>query len=335
MKTQRYAEPALLKRHENNPILSPKDIPYGCDKIYNPAACRLGDEICLVVRTDRKGRVPGQCLGLARSRDGVHFTVEKEPILVPASDEFDCLSDPRVTFIDGWYYLTYCSDPAGPGLREEGIYLGIARSKDLHRWERIYKSEPDNRNAVIFPRKIGGLYARLDRPFRRGYRREHGYDIWISWSPDMEFWGRHKLVLSHYEVDWGHHKIGPSAPPLWTSEGWLTIFHGAEVDPGDEGWLPWIGGSGPCKGKVYRAGAMLLDLEDPSKIIARRQEPLLSPSASYEMDPYYRPNVVFPCGIIENENGMLNIYYGASDTHIALATASKNDLLDWVKGKGL
>jgi beta-1,4-mannooligosaccharide/beta-1,4-mannosyl-N-acetylglucosamine phosphorylase len=218
-------------------------------------------------------------------------------------------------------------------LREEGVYLCIARSKDLHHWERIYKSEPDNRNAVIFPRKIGGLYARLDRPFRRGYRAEHGYDIWISYSPDMEFWGRHKLVLSHYDVDWGHHKIGPSAPPVWTAEGWLTLFHGAEVDPGGEGWLPWINEEGPYPGKVYRTGVMLLDLNDPSKIIARREEPLMSAVAPYEMDPCYRPNTVFPCGMIEEESGGLKIYYGASDRHVALATVHKDDLLGWVLRK--
>jgi len=327
-----HSEPGLLRRCEGNPILSPRDIPYGCDKVYNPAACRLGDEIVLIVRTDRADE-PRQCLGLARSKDGRHFTVEKEPILVPAPDEFGNLNDPRVTFIDGWYYLAYCSDPSGPGLREEGIHICIAKSRDLRHWERIYKSQPDNRNAVLFPRKIGGLYARLDRPFRRGYRTEHGHDLWISYSPDMEFWGRHKLVLSHYDVAWGSHKIGPSAPPLWTPEGWLTLFHGAECDPGGEGWLPWVAPHGSYPGKVYRAGAMLLDLDDPSKIIARREEPLLCPVAPYEMDSYYRPNVVFPCGLVEEPDGELKIYYGASDTHVVLATVAKRDLLDWVLGR--
>lgn len=219
----------------------------------------------------------------------------------------------------------------GDGLREEGIHLCIARSKDLIQWERIYKSEPDNRNAVIFPRRIGGLYARLDRPFRRGYRTTHGYDVWLSYSPDMEFWGRHRLVLSHYDVEWGHHKIGPAAPPVWTPEGWLTLFHGAELDAGGEGWLPWIGSKGPYTGKIYCAGAMLLDLDDPSRIIARRREPLLVPSAPYEMDSVYRPNVVFPCGMVQEPDGELKIYYGASDVHIAVATVATKDLLQWLR----
>lgn len=320
----------LVRRFGKNPILSPGDIPYGCERVYNPAACRFEGKIALVFRTDRPGSTPSQCLGLALSEDGCHFTVEPEPILTPSPEEFGNLNDPRVTFIDGWYYLAYCSDPSGPGLREEGIHLCIARSKDLRQWERIYRSQPDNRNAVIFPRKIGGLFARLDRPFRRGYRAEHGHDVWISYSPDMQFWGRHQLVLSHYDVAWGHHKIGPAAPPIWTPQGWLTLFHGAEADPGGEGWLPWRNEHGPYPGKVYRAGAMLLDLADPGKILARRSEPLLSPEAPYEMDSSYRPNVVFPCGVIEEEDGELKIYYGASDTHIALAQIHRDELIEWV-----
>lgn len=147
----KYTTPGFLQRYGKNPIITPADIPYGCDKVYNPAACRLGDEIMLILRTDRKDATPSQCLGLARSKDGYNFTIEPEPILTPSPDEFGNLNDPRITFVEGWYYLTYCSDPAGPGLREEGIHLCIARSQDLKNWERIYKSQPDNRNAVIFP----------------------------------------------------------------------------------------------------------------------------------------------------------------------------------------
>lgn len=325
-----YHDPPFVRRYAHNPILSPGDIPYGCDLVYNPAACRSGDEYCLILRTDRGDREPGQCLGLARSRDGYHFEVEPEPIFTPAPEEFGHVNDPRVTFLDGYYYLTYCSDPMGSDLREEGIYLCIARSKDLRRWERIYRSEPDNRNAVIFPERINGLYVRLDRPFRRGYRAQHGYDIWISYSPDMIFWGKHQLVLSHYDVAWGRHKIGPAAPPIRTPKGWLVLFHGAELAPAEESWRPWVHGGKPGPAKVYRAGAMLLALEDPGRVIARRSEPLLNPSAPYEMDPRYRPNVVFPCGLIAEPDGELKLYYGAADTHVAVATIDQNELLDWV-----
>lgn len=219
-----YQEPDCILRYPRNPIITPRDIPYPCDRVYNPAACKAGDEYLLMLRVDdKKGR--RQCLGLAKSDDGINFKVEPEPVFTPSPEEFNNVNDPRLTFIDGWYYLTYCSDPTGERLREEGIYLCLARTKDFKHWERIYRSEPNNRNAVIFPEKINGLYARLDRPFRRAYRKEHGYDIWISYSPDMEFWGRHRLVLSHYDVEWGGHKIGPGAPPIKTEQGWLVIFH--------------------------------------------------------------------------------------------------------------
>ena len=327
----RYQDASCIHRSTKNPILSPGDIPYGCDKVYNPAACKMRDDYHLILRTDRS-EDPRQCLGLAKSADGISFDVEPEPILTPALDEFGHLNDPRVTHIDGYYYLAYCSDPGGDGLREEGIYLCIARSRDLRSWERIYRSEPDNRNAVIFPEHINGLYARLDRPFRRGYRTEYGYDIWVSYSPDMVFWGKHQLVLSHLDVEWGHHKIGPAAPPIRTDEGWLVFFHGAEIDPGNEDWLPWVRDGKPYRGKVYRTGLMLLDFDDPSRIIARCVNPVLTPRESYEMDPYYRPNVVFPCGIIPEVDGSIKIYYGASDRHVALATARTEDLLELVRG---
>jgi beta-1,4-mannooligosaccharide/beta-1,4-mannosyl-N-acetylglucosamine phosphorylase len=305
----RYGEPGLLQRHPGNPILTPKTIPHGYTRVYNPAACRYGDDYLLLFSTDREDP---QRLGLARSRDGIHFAVDKDPIFSLDPDECGCINDPRITFIDDWYYLAYCSDPSLP-VRAEGIHLCIARTRDFRTFERIFRSEPDNRNGVILPEKINGLYARLDRPFRRGYRTEHGYDVWISFSPDME-------------LAWGSHKIGPAAPPVKTSRGWLTFFHGAEIAPKNEGWLPWIGDTGPGRGKVYRAGLMLLDLEDPSRIIGRMKRPVLEPGAPYEMDPSYRPNVIFPCGIIEEPGGELKIYYGASDTHIALAIADKEQL---------
>jgi len=270
-----------------------------------------------------------ECLCLARSKDGYNFTVETEPILFPDKDDFGRLNDPRITYIDGWYYLTYCSDPGDEAGKYEGIYLCISRTKDFYNWEKVYKSEPDNRDAVIFPEKINGLYVRLDRPFRRGYKKENGYDIWISYSPDMEFWGRHSLLLSYLDVPWGSNKIGPATPPIKTDKGWLTLFHAAEIVQPDGYFPPWMWEGKPLGfTKVYRPGVMLLDLEDPSKIIGLYKYPLMEISADYELDTYFRPNVIFPCGIIEEPDGELKIYYGASDTHVAVATAKVNDLVD-------
>ena len=325
-----YKEPGVIQRYANNPIIAPKDIPYPCDRVYNAAACKAGSEYILILRIDNVS-VPSfykQCLGMARSKDGIHFTVEPEPVLVPSEDEYGNINDPRITFIDGWYYLAYCSDPGAEAGAYEGIYLCIAKTQDFKHWERIYKSQPDNRNAVIFPEKINGLYARLDRPFRRGYRKENGYDIWISYSPDMIFWGKHHLVLSHLDVPWGSHKIGPAAPPIKTDKGWLTLFHGAEIVEPDNYFLEW--GKAAYSGgitKVYRPGIMLLDLHDPSKILGIRQEPLMEITADYEKDTSYRPNAIFPTGIIDEGDGTVKIYYGASDTTIAMGTAKIDELV--------
>jgi beta-1,4-mannooligosaccharide/beta-1,4-mannosyl-N-acetylglucosamine phosphorylase len=319
------SEVSCIKRYKNNPIITPADIPYPCKYVYNPAACRQGDDYILLLRVDQPGGT--QCLGIARSKDGINFKVDPDPVMRPNEEEKGQLNDPRITFIDDWYYLTYCSDPQGEKLRNEGIYLCIARSKDLKNWERIYKSQPDNRNAVIFPEKINGNYVRLDRPFRRGYRQEAGYDIWLSESPDMRFWGNHKLLLSHYDVIWGSHKIGPAAPPVKTPEGWLVFFHGAFIPEERNEWKTWS-----CSNcKVYCAGVMLLDLEKPWIIKSIRKLPVLTPRTDYEMNPVYRPNVVFPCGVITEENGDMKIYYGASDHSIAVAFSNVYDLLRILK----
>ena len=315
-------EAECIERFAGNPIITPQDVPFPCERVYNPAACMQGDDYVLILRVDQPDGK--QCLGLARSKDGIKFKIDREPVMVPDENEFGHLNDPRITFIDGWYYLTYCSDPDGERLREEGIYLCIARTRDFKSWERIYRSQPDNRNAVIFPEKINGRFVRLDRPFRRGYRAEMGYDIWLSESPDMQFWGKHKLLLSHYDVEWGSHKIGPAAPPVKTPAGWLVFFHGAFIPEGENtGWKKWC--CGRCK--VYSAGLMLLDLNEPWKIKAIRKDPVLVPHTDYEMNPVYRPDVVFPCGIIPEADGTIKIYYGASDYSIALATAKIDDLL--------
>ena len=169
----------------------------------------------------------------------------------------------------------------------------MAATKDFRSFERFYYSEPDNRNAVLFPERINGLYARLDRPFTRWYLLDRAYDIWLSYSPDLRFWGEHRMVLSHEQVAWGNNKIGPGPQPIRTEQGWLVIYHGAEYPDG----------TGTDWQKTYRAGVMLLDLEDPSRVIAQPTAPLMSPEADYETDPTRRPNVIFATGAIVEDDG--------------------------------
>jgi beta-1,4-mannooligosaccharide/beta-1,4-mannosyl-N-acetylglucosamine phosphorylase len=302
---------SAIHRYANNPILTAADIPYECERCYNPAATKMGDKYILLVRVWQKGRI--ESVALATSDDGYRFTVEPEPVLTPDADDKGRFNDPRITEIEGKYYICYCSDP------EEGIKIGLAETTDFRSYRRFYLSEPDNRNAVLFPERINGLYARLDRPFSRQYFLDRGYDIWVSYSPDLEFWGRHARVADHNDIAWASNKIGPGPQPIKTDKGWLVIYHGAEItDPASTAWA-----------KVYRAGCMLLDLNDPSKVLAMPPAPLFEPETAYETDPFYRPNVVFPSGAIVEPDGEIKIYYGAADNSIAVATTTIDELLDF------
>ncbi len=317
-------EPKIIHRYEKNPVVTVDMVPYGCLRVYNAAACKFGDEYLLAIRVDRPDGE--QWIGLARSKDGLTFTVDPKPFITPGPKDGGHTADPRCTpHEDGWYYLTYQSDPAGEGVREEGIFQIISRTKDFKTFEEISRSEPDNRNAVIFPEKINDLYCRLDRPCRRGYRSKHGWDMWLSASPDMTFWGQHHLVLSVYDLPWGKDRLGAGAPPIKTEHGWLELFHGAEMPEEPNDWLPWEG-TDDWK-MVYCGGVMLLDLEKPWQIKAMYRHPLMIPQAPYELDTSYRPNVIYPSGVIPEPDGTLKIYYGASDTSVALAIAKIEDLV--------
>jgi beta-1,4-mannooligosaccharide/beta-1,4-mannosyl-N-acetylglucosamine phosphorylase len=302
----------VVKRYAKNPILTPKDVPYPCKQVYNSSAVKTDDGYVMVLRIDQRRPEPYLFLGLARSKDGLKWTVDPNPLMLPEGPEENAVYDPRVTRVGDDYVICYATDTA------VGIRMGIATTRDFKKVERKFLSEPDNRNAVVFPEKINGLYCRLDRPFARIYEKERPYDVWISYSPDLVFWGKHDIVLRWQDVSWGSHKIGPAAPPIRTKQGWLTLFHGAELrEPGPEGW-----------GKTYRAGVMLLDLKDPSKIVGRCAEPILEPEpdVAYENEGY-RPKVIFPCGLIDMGDGTCRIYYGASDQVMALATAKIADLI--------
>lgn len=301
----------MIRRYANNPILTAKDIPYDCLRCYNPAAVKFGDKYLLLVRVWAEGRK--ESVALALSDDGYHFTVSDKPILEPSEGDNGRLNDPRVTKIGDTYYICYCSDP------ESGIVIGLKSTKDFKTFTNHGYSLPDNRNAVLFPEKINGMYAMLCRPFSRQYYLDKGYDIWITYSPDLEFWGRNSRVLSYTDVSWANNKIGPGPQPIKTDKGWLVIYHGAELtDPDAQGWA-----------KIYRAGVMLLDLHDPSKVLANAPAPLFEPETSYEKDPFYRPDIVFPSGVIPEEDGSIKIYYGASDNCVALAETTVEELLDY------
>jgi len=203
-----------------------------------------------------------------------------------------------------------------------GIRGGIMKiNPNIKDYEIISLSVPDNRNMVLFPEKINGYYARLERPMPIYSRRNKEiFDMWISFSKDLKFWGESALLLGVEEVPYANCKIGPAAPPIKTKYGYLVLFHSVIKD--DE--LEKNGYEDTWK-KVYTMGAMFLDLNDPRRIISISKNPILIPKAKYEVENGFRNNVVFPCAAILKDN-IVNIYYGAADTSTCLAFINIDDL---------
>ena len=190
---------------------------------------------------------------------------------------------------------------------------GIAVSTDRVHWKHHCWPTPlelDDRDVILFPEKIGGRFALLRRPLQF-IGREYGTDragIWICFSEDLEHWSE-PVLLAAPEQPWESGRIGGSTPPIRTDRGWLVLYHGVE-----EAYPP-------TRRVIYRMGAMMLDLDDPTKVLARTRDFLMEPSEYYEKFGLYIPNVIFPTGNFVRD-GKLHVYYGVADTAIALATAN-------------
>ncbi|MGB8212253.1 MAG: glycoside hydrolase family 130 protein [Anaerolineales bacterium] len=312
----------ILKRFPANPILSAADIPYPASLVFNAGVTKYAGQYVMVFRND-VAEVPGQAqfretnLGLAFSADGLRWQVQPAPCFRWQDAETLRAYDPRLTVIDGCCYMCFAVDT------HHGVRGGIAKTEDFAHFEILSLSAPDNRNMVLFPERIGGKYCRLERPFpvySRGGRDR--FDIWFGDSPDLVYWGDHQLVLGVEDVPFANDKIGPGAPPVRTAQGWLAVFHAVDRDEtrGQNGWEPaWK--------KRYTAGIMLLDLEQPWRVIGMSKLPLMVPEAPYEVQGGFRNQVIFPGGMILEPGGEVKIYYGAADTVECLATADVNDLL--------
>ena len=314
-----------IKKYENNPVLSAKDIPYPSELVFNAGVAKWQGQYIMIFRNDFdyvSGCLFNGCnLGIATSADGISWTVKEKPFFsldMINDPEVTRVYDPRLTVIDDELLICFAMDT------HHGIRGGIGKIPDtLDRIDIISLSTPDNRNMVLFPEKIDGMYVRLERPFtiysRGGKDR---FDIWISKSPDLKFWGESELLLAVEDVPFANDKLGPAAPPVKTDKGWLTIFHAVDIDKtrGKHGWEDkWQ--------KRYTAGIMLLDLENPSKVIGMSKEPLIAPEEAYEALEGFRASVIFPGGFLKENDDTVKIYYGAADTVECLATASVNDLI--------
>jgi beta-1,4-mannooligosaccharide/beta-1,4-mannosyl-N-acetylglucosamine phosphorylase len=252
-------------------------------------------------------------LHLGRSADALRWQIAHDAIRwVDADDAPRPTSyayDPRVVALDGTHYVTWCDDFPGPS-------IGLGRTDDFARFVRLETAlMPFNRNGVLFPRQIRGHYLMLSRPSDSGHT-PFG-DIILSHSPDLVYWGRHRLVMRSGGPGWWQGvKIGAGPVPIETREGWLLFYHGV---------------SGPCNGFVYSMGAALLDLDEPHRVIYRTRDYLLTPEKEYETVGFV-PNVAFPCATLcDARSGRIAIYYGAADSYTAVAFTQVDELLDHLK----
>lgn len=299
-------------RYSGNPIIGRNGNKIS-NSVFNSAVVRFEDGFAGVFRCD--SRSISMDIFVGKSKDGINWEIEDEPIKFEGADEEilkrEYRYDPRVCFIEDRYYVTWCNGYHGPT-------IGVAYTFDFKKFVQLENAFlPFNRNGVLFPRKINGLYMMLNRPSDNGHT-PFG-DIFISQSKDMEFWGRHRHVMGTIKDDisaWQSTKIGPGPIPIETDEGWLMIYHGV---------------INTCNGFVYRMGAALLDLNEPWKVIARSKNYIMAPWEQYECMGDV-PNVVFPCAALhDKESGKIAIYYGCADTVTGLAFTTVERLLEYVK----
>ncbi len=242
---------------------------------------------------------------IARSKNGIDFDIDETPCMVPSNVyEMYGIEDPRITFINDTYYINYSACSA-----IGGVTTCLATTKDFKTFTKhgvIFT--PDNKDVAIFPEKINGKYYALSRPISAEYKLK---DIWIAESPDLICWGNHKFSMSTREGYWDDGRIGCSAVPFRTKDGWLEIYHGASKD------------------NVYCLGGVLYDINDPTKIVSRSENPIMIPEEDYEINGFFG-NVIFNCGVLVEE-GIVKIYYGAADTYIGYAEIALQDILDDLK----
>ncbi len=310
----------IVERYEGNPILTAEDFPGDILWVFNSAVVKKNDgKYVMVCRCEDSGLA--RYLWVCDSADGISFKPRPAPLPMPHGNPiFDkhCRGrnpstmnsaatltylDPRITCIEGQHYIIHAAHT------DFECQLGLFKIDDgFEKLEWIdLISLPDNRNGVLFPEKIRGKYFRLERP-NSGAGNKH---IWMQSSPDLIHWGMPRLIASTSDTGWAYTSVGPGAPPIRTSEGWLCIIHGIRKQAGDS---------------VYGLGAMLLDLEDPSKVIGISKRCILAAQKQYELDGQ-TPSVVFTNAAILENDGTVKIYYGAADAVQCLAFAKLADLL--------
>jgi predicted GH43/DUF377 family glycosyl hydrolase len=306
------AELPLLTRSAGNPILTRQNWPYAINSVFNAGAVRLPDgDTLLLCRVEERNGLSHLCA--ARSANGIDgWRIDAEPTLMASPKQYPeeiwGIEDPRITYVPELekYAVAYTSFArGGPG-------VSLALTTDFRSFERFgVIMPPEDKDAALLPRRINGYWALIHRPVTTT-----GAHMWISYSPDLQNWGSHKVILEARRGGWWDaNKIGLCSPPIETSKGWLMIYHGVRQT---------------ASGSIYRLGLALFDLENPAICLQRGDSWMFGPEAPYERVGDVH-DVVFPCGQTIGEDGdTINVYYGAADSSIALATGSIRRLLAWL-----
>jgi beta-1,4-mannooligosaccharide/beta-1,4-mannosyl-N-acetylglucosamine phosphorylase len=316
---------SVLTRSERNPIITRSDIPdippqiADATSVFNPGAAKLGGRYLLMLRVQTRSRET--FLLIAESEDGESFDIRHEVIGLAGIEQIMGTAfhvyDPRITEIEGTFHIMVAIDT------EFGCRLGVATTTDFESFEfRGLAAKNDIRNGVLFPEKRIGRYLRLDRPnkVRLADGPTTGDAIYLSESEDLLDWYPVARVMTGRAHYWDE-LIGSGPPPIKTRDGWLHVYHGVATH--------FRGAN------IYQAGAVLLDLADPSQVVARTRGNILEPREPYELVGQV-PNVVFPSGMIVDEydeegyarpGSRVLLYYGAADTCVGLATTTVGELI--------
>lgn len=303
------ANEAVFERSSHNPIVTPEMLGGDVKAIHNSGITRFGDGYIGIFRIDDMGLREGLYKG--KSADGIHWDIDKERIqatsVYPEVDDVIRLGfDPRITKIEDVYYITYCYWYHN----HKYSMPSILKTRDFESFEHVgFPLVPQNRNAVLFPRKIDGQYMMLHRP-----SGADDTDIFISTSPDLIHWGNHRVVMEK-GGGWGWLKIGPGPTPIEVDEGWLMLYHAVR---------------GTFTGTIYCCGGAILDRDEPWKVLHRGVRYLLHPKEDYERigDVF---NVVFPTSVVTHDDGdSIDLYYGCADTRIGMAHGSIRKIVDYI-----
>ena len=331
-----------LVKYEKNPIMSPNENEWECRCVLNPGVTYDDERKKFIMLYRAAGNDKAHIIrcGLAESDDGIHFErMSDKPVFEASREEADggCVEDPRIVKMGDTYYITYASRSYAPGQywapdgicpyrTEEDVYSDtmprlattnctasyLAATKDFKhykRFGRITDTRYDDRDVIIFPEKVGGKYVILSRPKNQDDVGLKMPSIWISFVDDLLDHATPQLLMTG-ETNWETLRIGAGTPPIKTDKGWFLLYHGVD----DEG--------------IYRIGALLLDLENPAKILARTQNYIMEPEYEYETCGLSN-GCVFPTGTVVKD-GILYVYYGTADKYIALATIDFEELISYL-----